>query len=229
MGQGNATATEMDPADVRDYLLQHPDFLSDNTDVLENLVPPVQRRGDSVEDFQRYMLARLQDNLASLRGEHDDLMGLLQEQMQRQGRLNAAVQTLLDAPDLAALVQCVARDLPVLLDHATAGVFLEAGNVLQTGDYEGLRVVEDGFVARFLGDEKTLLEETPEALAEIHGEKADEVRSHALVRLDLGPGVPQGLLALGHRDPMHYATGLAAEQVECLASVLTHCMGRWLV
>ncbi len=53
----------MRPGDVRAYLLEHPDFFEDNSDILEALVPPDSRLGESgVRDFQRYMLSKIQND-----------------------------------------------------------------------------------------------------------------------------------------------------------------------
>lgn len=231
--------------DVREYLLTHPDFLDENEDVLAALVPPVQKRGDGVEDFQRYMLARLQDNFAAIKGEHDDLMSLMQEHVQRQNRLNVAALTLLDAPDLESILVFMTRDLRLLLDQEIVSLFLESCEGLAPADYGYVKVMETGFIARWLAGRDIVLEEQPvfdkavaqvlggktesrsssgDAARELFGDKAVTVGSRALVRFDLGEGMPEGLLALGHRESMYYATGLATEQIEFLGAIFERCL-----
>ncbi len=215
------------PGDVRDYLLAHPDFLIENGDLLTALIPPVQRRGDGVQDFQHHMLARLQEHFSAIKGEHDDLMELMQEHLQRQNKINASILSLLDAPGFEAVLQFVTQEMAVLLDQEAVVMFLEAGNVLQPGVYSGMQVVAEGFVHRWMGDQDIELEAV-KAAPEIFGEKADAVKSQALIRLKISDDLPQGLLALGHRESMYYATGLATEQVECLAAVIERCVNKWL-
>ncbi|NTU76402.1 MAG: DUF484 family protein [Alphaproteobacteria bacterium] len=225
---GQSAAATM-PGEVRDYLLEHPDFLSDNGDLLALLVPPTQRHGDKVEDFQRYMLARLQDHFIAIKDEHDDLMSLMQEHMQRQNRINAAILSLMDETSFESTLKFITRDIALFLDQEAVGLFFEAGGALQPGVYGGLRVVPEGFVDRWLFGRDVVLEEKPSASAELYGDKAGDVRSQALARLYFGENLPCGLLALGHREPMYYATGLATEQIECLGAVIERCIRKWLV
>ncbi len=216
------------PGDVRDYLLAHPDFLADNGDLLAALVPPAAHRAEGVQDFQRYMLARLQEHFAAIKGEHDDLLSLMQEHLQRQNRFNAATLSLLDASSFEATLRFIDRDLTFLLDQESVGLFLEAGGKLHVGSYHGLTVVPEGFVSQWIGQEDVDLSEQSSAAPELFGDKARGIRSQALVRLDVSEDLPPGLLALGHRDSMYYATGLATEQVECLGAVLERRLRAWI-
>jgi uncharacterized protein YigA (DUF484 family) len=215
--------------DVRAYLLEHPEFMDDNWSVLQALVPEEAGAGDeSVQDFQRYRLAKLQDDYIALKAENEDLMDLMQEQLQRQNRINEAIAALLDTPDFFSTIHLIAREFPAMLDQEAVGFFLEAGGWLDQGDYDGLRVVAPGLVGRWLNGREAVLEEVDSALPDLFGEKARDVRSQALIRINIRDGLPPGLLALGHRDPMHYATGLATEQVEFLGGVIERCLRKWL-
>lgn len=223
------TETSVMAGDVRDYLLNHPDFLDDNDDILAELVPPGLRRADGVQDFQRYMLARLQDNFSAIKGEHDDLMQLMQEHLQRQNRINSAALSLFDAPDFETTVRFLANDLRGLLDLEAVGLFMESSDALCCGDYCGLRVVADGFVAKWLAGRDVVLEEQTNAAPELFGTLAAPlVRSQALIRLEIRDNLPLGLLALGHRETMYFATGLATEQMEFLGAIAERCLGKWV-
>ncbi len=222
---------EMTGDDVRDYLLAHPDFFEKNPAVLEALVPPDARAGEEgVRDFQRYMLTKLQNDYMILKGEHDDLMDLMQEHLQRQGRLTDAMGALLDAPDFNKTLSLIGQgELAEILELEAVGFFLEAGGWLDVGDFGGLRVVPPGYVGRWLSGRSIVLEEIEgKASPDLYGAKASFVRSHALIKITIREGMPPGLLALGHGDPMHYATGLATEQVECLGCVIERCLRKWL-
>lgn len=221
---------EMTSSDVRSYLLAHPDFFEDHEDVLESLVPPNSHAGEEgVRDFQRYMLAKLQNDYLILKGEHDDLMDLMQEQLQRQSRINCAIAALLDAPDFKSSLHLIGCDLAALLENEAVGFFLEAGGWLDQGEYDGLRVVPPGYVGRWLSGRSFVFEEVEGGGSpDLYGDKAKSVRSQALVKLTIREGLPPGLLALGHGDPLHYATDLVTEQIECLGTVVEKCLRRWL-
>lgn len=214
--------------DVRSYLLEHPTFLADNADILELIVPPEVRLGEGVPDFQRYMLARLQDDFVALKGEHEDLIDLMQENLQRQNRFNAATLSLLDVADFNSLIHLVGHEFAEILDQEAVGFFLEAGGWLDVGDYDGLTVVTPGVVGRWLNGRDLVLEEVSVGQKDIYGDKFQHIKSQALVRIGIRDGLPPGLLALGHRDAMHYATGIATEQVEFLGAVIERCLRKWV-
>ncbi len=223
------TLASLMPGDVREYLLDHPEFLADNTDLLPYLVPPHKPQGDKVQDFQQYMLLKLQDHYTAIKDEHDDLMTLMQEHLQRQTRINAAMLELIDAVSLQDIIDIITNDLPVTLDQEAVAILLEAGGILEEGLYGGLRVVPEGFVDGWLGDKNVELVEQEAPCPEIFGENAgDGIRSRALVRLRINDGMLVGMLALGHREAMYYATGLATEQLEFLGAVLERCFHKWI-
>ncbi len=217
------------PEDVRGYLLEHPDFFGDNGDILSEIVPPEQRRGDGVEDFQRYMLTRLQGHLSSIRGENDDLTQLMQEHLQCQNRINAAVLALLDAKDFESTLAFISNDMANVLDNEAVALFVESGGLLATGNYGGAMVVEDGFVEKWMDGRDVRLDEQPSPEPDLFGEAAGAVNSRALARLCFSDGgAPYGMLALGHCDPSRYATCIATEQVEFLSAVVERCLRKWL-
>lgn len=217
------------PEDVRAYLIEHPEFWANNPAMIEGVElvnTPVDAQG--LPDFQSYRMAKLQEDHEALKSEHEDLMDLMQDNIQRQNIVYAAVQSLIDAPSFESIIRMVSRDLASLLEQEHIGFFLEAGGWLEVGDYDGLQVVEPGKVARWMNGGAIVLEEVPNALSELYGNKKANVKSQALVRLQIRDGLPPGMLALGHADPMYYATGLATESVECLGGVVERCLSKWL-
>jgi len=214
---------------VRGYLIENPEFLIDNADLMEEMVPPDMRRGEGAADFVHYRIAKMQEEYGALKAEHEDLIDLLQETMQRQNRFNAAMLSLMDAPDFTATLRLVGRDFASLLEQEAVGFFLEAGGWLDIGDYDGLKVVAPGLVNRWLNGRDLSLEEVPSGREDLYGDRALNVRSQALIRLVIREGLPHGLLALGHADPLYYATDLATEQLEALGGAVERCLRKWLV
>jgi uncharacterized protein YigA (DUF484 family) len=223
-------AEKLLPEEVRDYLRHHPDFLSEDGDLLAALVPPERHKAeDPVEDFQRYMLTRLQDHMNAIRDEHNDLLDLMQEHLQRQNRINAAILAALDTDSFEGTISCVTSAWPEILEMASVSLFFEAGPGFPHGFYGGAQVVDEGFADKWLGrDAASLLEEVAEGSPVLFGKDAATIRSHGLVRLHIDDGVPDGLLAFGHADGLYFGTGLATEQIESLGGVLERCLRRWL-
>lgn len=226
--RSSSLSKTLTPEDVRAYLLEHPEFWADNAALVERPLHDAHATSEGLPDFQRYRMAKLQDDFLALKAEHEDLMDLMQESLQRQNRLFTAILALMDAKSFEATLRVIGQDLAEILEQEFIGLFFETGGWLDMGDYQFLKIVEPGKVARWLNGSDLVLEEISRGLPELYGDKADGIRSQALVRLCLHEGLPPGLLALGHTDPMYYATGLATEQIECLGEVTERCLRKWL-
>lgn len=226
--EGAVAVPELMAGDVRDYLIDHPEFLADNTDLLVHLLPPSTVQGDAVEDFQRFMLMRLQDDLQQQKDEHDDLMLLMQEHIQRQSCFNSALLSLLDAQSFEQVLRYVTEDLCLALDQECVALFLEAQGDLKTGEFCGITIVQPGFVQNWLKNQDIILQEPEQPVIDLFGVASEAVRSMALIRLTLAENLPPAMLALGHRETLYYTTGLATEQVECLGAVIERCWRKWL-
>ena len=219
-----ADTSSLMAGDVRDYLVAHPDFLSTNTDLLATLTPPRQRLDDDVRDFQRFMLANLQKGIGKLKEEREHALGLLQDHMHRQSRMNIAMLSLLESSNYKMMLRTIEEDFPILLDHEAVVLVAEEGS----HPLPGIRMVEEGFVEEWLPDRDIMLEGEIYGVVDLFGRKAPRIRSQALVRLSISSEGPPAMLMLGHREQAYYATGLATEQVLNLAALIELCARKWL-
>ena len=62
----------------------------------------------------------------------------------------------------------------------------------------------------------------------VHGPRAGEVRSEAVLRLDLGAGLRPGMLVLGSADPRHFAPGQGTDLLAFFGATCERIMRRWL-
>ena len=98
-----------------------------------------------------------------------------------------------------------------------------------------VRVAEKGFVESYLTGGRpvvakpvTLRRTSAKHAEPVFGRAAREVRSEALLALDLGPGRLPGLLALGASDPLQFKPTQGTELLTFLAAVFERLMRRWL-
>ncbi|QJE73961.1 DUF484 family protein [Aerophototrophica crusticola] len=215
--------------DVAAYLRDNPDFLVQRPDVIPYLVPPSADLGDGVADMQYFMVQRLRGELARMADQQRELVATSRANLNNQNRVHAAALFLLDATSFTHLVQTITTDLAVLLDLDVAALGVEGvtGEVTHVNP-SGVRVLEPGFVNGLLGRRDVGLRANIQGLPEIYGQGAGLVRSEALVRLDLGPEAPVGLLAFGSREPDMFHPGQATELLAFLAHVVERSIRRWL-
>ncbi|MEO5373110.1 MAG: DUF484 family protein [Alphaproteobacteria bacterium] len=215
---------DLSPGQVADYLRRHPEFLGDNIDLIPS--PPSRWGAGPVVDLQQYMVDRLRDELDNLRGCADELLQTTRTNMSTQGRTHRAVLAVLGAGGFEGLCRVVSEDVASLLDVDIAVLGLEPGAT--AGDGVPLARLEAGQVTRLLGRREALLRDHVVGDARLFGEGAASVQSDALVRLSPGGGLPDGLLALGSRDPSFFHPGQGTELLMFLARVVEQGVRQWV-
>jgi uncharacterized protein YigA (DUF484 family) len=222
------SAPSLSPAEVRAFLLQHPDFVASDADLIAALAP-ARDEGGNVVDMQQYVIGRLQRQVRTLRDIQSDLIEASSLNSLAREQVHAAALAMLDARSFEAFVAYVAapEGLARTLGLRAAAICIEAAN--PRADASGVRILEIGGVARMMGgDMPYRLVANVHGSRGLYGELADEVQSEALVRLDFSRVTPPGLLALGGAGTEQFHPDQAADLLEFLARIVERCIRLWL-
>jgi len=218
------------PTRVLAWLKQNPEFLSDHPELLEALAPAPRFPGDRVVDLQSVFLQRLRGENERLRETMGAIIGAARDNRSAQGRIHASVLQLLAAENLEAVISAATADLPLALNVEAVSVCVEAGvSGLPVGNAAGVRLLPEGAVDHYVGAGRDSVL-VPSCIGEerIYGAVAGVIRSQALVRLCVGPGIPTGLLALGARERGMFSQSQGTELIMFLAHALETIMRQWL-
>ncbi len=224
------TRTGPTSSEVADYLRRHPDFLTENPDLVRLLTPPGHDRGHGVVDMQRYMLERLRGELGKLQESQNDLIATARENLSIQARVHAAILAMLGAATLEHLIEVITTDLAVHLEVDAVVLGFEATDRVSPGqETRGLRLFPKGRIDRLMagGRDIVLLADTP-GEGELFGSAASLVRSQALLRMQLRRDAPVGVLAFGARDPDKFHPGQGTELLTFLGRVVELAIRAWL-
>ena len=219
---------------VADWLRHHPDFLTDRPELAAILTPPpVAGAGgkDGPIDFGRYLVQRLQRDLAAARRGEAAAVDGARRMVGQQARIHAASLALIDAASFEHFVEAITTDVAVTLKLDAVGLCIEAGDGQPNGrTRSGVNLLPCGAVNALLGgpenDERCRGEIRAERL--LYGGAASLVRSDLLIRLRVGGGAPPGLLALGSRDPDAFGERSGRQQYLFLARVIESTARAWL-
>ena len=217
-------------AEVAEYLRSHPDFLSENPDLLSVLTPPAHRRDGVVVDMQRYILDRLRSEVAKLRASRDEIIATSRANLSSQARIHAAALALVAGNTLEHVIEVITTDLPVHLEVDAVVLAFEAlDRVPPGGNSTHLRLLPRGTIDRLMagGRDVVMIEDRPGDPV-LFGSAATLVRSQALLRLDLRRDAPIGMLAMGARNPGRFHPGQGSELLAFLADVVELTMRGWL-
>jgi uncharacterized protein len=211
----------LDPAAVRRFLADNPDFLRQDDGLLGELGLTLASAGNVVE------LAPLARVHAAHRREAEQRL-LLEEtaraNFSAQAQTHGAVIDLLDARDSADLARRV-DDLARLRFGLVGGVIaLE----VQDGPPAGWFSLVEGQVDLLLDGPRrmTRMGFAPTARP-LFGGLAETVQSMAMVRMALFEPSHAGLLAFGSADPDGFSSDMGAELVAFLARVVERTAERW--
>ena len=219
--------------EVGEYLLEHPDFFSQNPEILVNMATPgrFEPGKEGVVDFQQVMLDRLKGEIENLTACTQDVIETSRTNMSYQTRTHAAILALLSVDDAQTLAHIVTQDLPLLLDvDVVAFGFERDSNATPTLlSLPGVRAYPKGYVDGCLGEgtEVQLMRDVLDD-GSIFGEAASLVRSAGMARLRQGAYTPTGLLALGSRTGGAFHPGQGSELLNFLARVVEKIFHRCL-
>ena len=220
--QGGIEEAPLEPAAVRRFLSDNPDFLRGDDGLLDELGLKV--AAGNVVDFGPAALARVHAAHQREASQRIQIEETARANFSAQAQTHGAVVDLLDArnhSDLARRVDELAQQRFGL----AAGVI-----ALETEGHPpaGWKMLVESQVDMILGGPQRLarLGFAPTALG-LFGERAEEIKSMAMVRMAIWEPSRQGLLAFGSANPEDFTPDMGAELVAFLARVVERTAERW--
>ncbi len=227
---GDADAPPLSAARVIGFLRQHPNFLCENKDLLDVLIPPGRSSGNGVTDLQQFMVEKLRRDLAELAEARDALVVTGRSNLAAQARVHKAVLALMKARNFEHFIESLTTDLAVILDLDVIIVGVEqVEDGAATPPSAGVVPLSPKMVNRRIGPGQSIvLRDNVTGDPAIFGPAAGLVRSEALIRLSFGRGAPAALLAFGARNATHFEPGQGTELLSFLARVVETSIRGWL-
>lgn len=214
---------------VAQWLRDNPDFFHQHPEALEILRLPAGTGVRGVVDFQSVLVERLKTDKTKASKLQKELIETFRANMNNQSRIHTAVLVLLEAESFEEVVETITQDFPVLLDVDTASLIIESTSKEVPFIHQaGMRFARAGTVNRWLGTGDALLQANVNGQEDIFGPGAGLVKSQALLRLEISPDTPAGILAFGSRDPDMFQPDQAIDQIGFLAQVVERVIRFWL-
>ncbi len=187
--------TQLSKESIVTYLKEHPELLTE-------LLPAPQNRGQKVVDFQRHLIDRLRREVTVRRSDNSELVDTSRSNLTSQQRVHEAALAISQPSTLADLAWMVANELPDQLDVDVCVLCIDHRAAWPQRQMRSALLLPPMLLAsQFPPDATVTLGETGAAAEEIFGPMAAKVKSQALVRLDLGGNELVGVLALGDMKP----------------------------
>ena len=219
--QGDIFESRLEPAAVRRFLSDNPDFLREDDGLLGELGLKV--AAGNVVDFGPAVMARVHAAHQREATQRQQVEEPARANFSAQAQTHGAVVDLLDSRNHS--------DLARRVDELAQNRFgLAAGVIALEADQPpgGWRMLVEGQVDMILGGQQRLARMgfAPTALG-LFGERGEAIKSMAMVRMALWEPSRQALLAFGSSDELGFTEDMGTELVAFLARVVERTAERW--
>ena len=188
----------------------------------------------TVISFEDRGMARLRARVAAAEEANQDLIAFARGHSGAVASIHEAVLATVEADGFDHLIHVVTQEWPLILGVDAVAIALFVGDKGLRADACGLQFIDPRIVARSMGDALMgasggVLLRGVERGHPLFGPASDLIRAEALVRLDGGPPLPGGMLALGQRSTQAFETRHGSELLAFLGRMMTRAMARWLL
>lgn len=227
--------------DLREMILARPERLLDDRHVMNALVAANKRAlGANIVDLRGAAMQRLEARLGQLEDTHRSVIAAAYENLAGTNQVHRAVLQLLEPTSFEAFVATLAKDVARTLRVDFVRLILESVQedgasdpaLLRLGDT--VQIAARGFVGNYLtngrnGPSRSVVLRAATALsASVYGPEAEDIRSEAVMRLDLGHGRLPALLVFGSEDPHQFKALHGTDLLAFFAGAFERSMRQWL-
>jgi len=224
----------------RAQLLADPGLVLDDPELMRVLVAASETAmGGNVVDLRGLAMERLEARLNRLEETHRAVIAAAYENLSSTNQIHRALLRMLDAERFEDFVMILDSEVAQILRVERVRLVLEStdGGAEAAGLGRLAAVMKlrgPGFVAHYMSFGRNT---PPRAIVLRQGVPPDgapyeddgiDLRSEALMRLDLGPGRLPGLLAMGCEDPHRFKPGQGTDLLAFFTGVFERALRRWL-
>jgi uncharacterized protein len=227
--------------DLRDRILAEPERVLDDRDVMNALISANERTmGANIIDLRGIAMQRLETRLDRLEDTHRSVIAAAYENLAGTNQIHRAILQLLEPTNFEAFMKALTTEVAQTLRVDHIRMVLET--LQEDGDSDPtlrrlgdvLHVAPAGFVGSYLTNGRNgqgraiVLRAVTGLAASLYGPRADDIRSEALMKLDLGAGRLPALLVFGSEDPNQFKSTHGTDLLAFFAGVFERAMRRWL-
>lgn len=224
---------------LRDRILEEPDVILEDPDVMRALVTANERAlGSNIVDLRGIAMERLEHRLGRLEDTHRSVIAAAYENLAGTNQVHRAVLRMLEPTEFADFLRDLSEDVADILRVDAARLVLESEATGPTDALDPLRdvlqIAEPGFIDGYITRGRSIpvrpvtLRQVAQGDGTLYGDAGDWIRSEACLKLDFGAGRLPGLLALGAEDPHQFLPAQGTDLLAFFAGATERAMRRWL-
>lgn len=226
-------------AELRGAILNNPELVLEDPEIMRILTTtPAAGPANNIVDLRSVALDRMEMRLGRLEDTHRSVVAAAYENLAGMNQVHRAILRMLDPVTFESFLHNLGTDVAEILRVDCLRLVLESAQseddpVIQRLS-DVLSVAEPGFAKAYMTGGRGSVRR-PVILRQIHpddalifGNKAADMRSEAVLYLDLGDGRLPGMLVMGSEDPNKFHPSHGTDLLVFFASVFERTMRRWL-
>jgi len=218
--QPGAAPDAMDRAMLRQMLIENPDWVREDAELLSHIAGASAAEG--VADLGFVVREKLLSEVRTLKQRQRAIADHARNNLALLARTQAFVLSLMECDDLDALDYMLAWEAPAALGVEKVRLFLEGATPMIVS--ESIHACGYGLADELLGDENDFTGAcAPRTSRTLYG---SEMGSHALCRIEAAGR--NGLLALAANEADQFHTGQGTEILNFTARAIERLLDRWL-
>ncbi len=228
---------------LRAQLIETPELILEDRDLMRALIAANERAmGHNIVDLRGVAMERLEARLDRLEDTHRSVIAAAYDNLAGTNQIHRAVLSMLEPLTFPDFLANLSSEVAQILRVDAVRLVLETRETAEDPALrrlgETLQVVpagfNDGYMASLRSDGRpgpqraVVLRPVQPHLPDLYGQTDTELRSEALMRLDLGKGRLPGMLALASADPQQFRPSQGSDLLAFLAGAFERQMRRWL-
>lgn len=228
-------------SDFRKRILQDPEALLNDREVMRALISASSNNAPTnVIDLKSVVLKRLEGRVDEIEGQNSNIISAAYKNISTTFRVHSAILEALEPKTFTEFLNFLKTDWANSLGIDVARLCLEAPSInkddipqLQTEFGPSVIFLQEGEIDHYItlgqdNDPRSVtLRQIRKGASNIYSNIAPELRSEALMKLDLGQGNSPGLLLLGSINPDQFLPNMGTDLFVFYGSIFEKVMQRW--
>ncbi|MEP5761681.1 MAG: DUF484 family protein [Litoreibacter sp.] len=233
---GTSEQAEISGEFLRNKILADPDLILEDASIMKALIAANdQSLGGNIIDLRGIAMERLEGQLDRLENTHKTVIAAAYDNLSGAKVIQNAVLKIMEPLDFKSFLSSLDGDLKQSLGVYAIRLVLESRETDATGVGfdDVLKMVTPGTVQKLISAGKdapvrsvTLRQVSPGTPA-LYNNEASDIRSEALLKLDLGEGHLPGLLILGSEDPHQFRPNQGTDLLTFFGGAFERALRRW--
>lgn len=226
-------------AALRKRILSDPTVVLDDPEIMEALASAqTGSQGNNVVDMRGMAMSRLESRLDRLEETHQTVIAAAYDSVAVTRQVHRALLMMIAPLEFDEFLDGMNGEVADCLRACAIRLVIETGTTEDTGSLgarcDAIASVGEGYTAAYRSGgrkarpQSVILRSVRHGAQEVYGSAAPQVRSEAVMALDLGDGRLPGLLVIGSASADQYRPGDATDLLEVFGQVFERLLRSWL-